>query len=61
MGVVLVAPAVAQGATHTAIDAGDYHTCAITTTGSAACWGYNSLGQTVIPANLGSITQLSGG
>ena len=59
--VALVAPAVAQGATYTAIDAGHYHTCAITTAGSAVCWGYNSNGQTTIPPNLGSVTQISAG
>ena len=59
--VVLVAPAVAQAATYTAIDAGNYHTCAITTAGTPACWGYNDNGQTTIPPNLGSVTQISAG
>ena len=59
--VVLVAPAVAQGATFTAIDAGNYHTCAITTAGSVVCWGFNAYGQTTIPPNLGSVTQISAG
>ena len=59
--VVLVAPAVAQAATYTAIDAGNYHTCAITTAGTPACWGYDDNGQTTIPPNLGSVTQISAG
>ena len=59
--VVLVAPAVAQGATYTAIDAGDYHTCAITTAGTPVCWGYDDYGQTAIPPNLGSVTQITAG
>ena len=59
--VVLVAPAVAHGATYTAIDAGDLQTCAITTAGTPVCWGSNGDGQTTIPPNLGSVTQISAG
>ena len=61
VAVVLAAPAVAHGATYTAIDAGQYHTCAITTAGSAVCWGYNVFGQTTIPPNLGGVTQITAG
>ena len=39
VGVVLAVPAVAHGATYTAIDAGRYHTCAVTTGATPACWG----------------------
>ena len=28
-----------------AIAAGDYHTCALLSDGTARCWGYNSYGQ----------------
>ena len=59
--VLLAAPALAQGATYTAIDAGGYYTCAITTTGTPVCWGYNDQGQTTIPSNVGSVTQISAG
>ena len=58
---MLAAPAVAQGATYTAIDAGDLHTCAITTAGAPVCWGYNLEGETAIPPGLGSVTQISAG
>ena len=38
------------------------YTCAITTAGSTpACWGYDDYGQTTIPPNLGSVTQISAG
>ena len=40
---------------------GDYHTCAITTDGTAVCWGYNGDGETTIPPNLGSVTQITAG
>ena len=59
--VVLAAPAVAHGATYTAISTGGFHTCAITTAGTPACWGDNGDGQTTIPQNLGSVTQISAG
>ena len=59
--VVLVAPAVAQGATYTAIDAGQYYTCAITSAGAPVCWGLDDDGQTTIPPDLGSVTQISAG
>ena len=45
----------------TQISAGTYHTCAITTAGTPACWGDNGYGQTTIPPNLGSVTQISAG
>ena len=59
--VLLATPAVAHGATYTAIDAGDSHTCAITTAATPACWGYNDYGQTTIPPNLGNVTQITAG
>ena len=59
--VLLAAPALAHAATYTAIDAGGYYTCAITTTGTPVCWGNNSQGQTTIPPNLDSVTQITAG
>jgi alpha-tubulin suppressor-like RCC1 family protein len=41
-----VAPvAVAGGLIFTSIGIGDYHTCGVTTTGAAYCWGWNPTGQ----------------
>ena len=45
----------------TQITAGASHTCAITTAGTPACWGYDDAGQTTIPPNLGSVTQITAG
>src|SRR6266550_7986051 len=51
---VLLAPGtVAQ------VSAGGYHTCALRTDGSVACWGDNSHGQATPPA--GTFTQVSAG
>jgi alpha-tubulin suppressor-like RCC1 family protein len=36
---------VAGGHLFTQVDAGDVHTCAVTTSGQAFCWGANSFGQ----------------
>jgi alpha-tubulin suppressor-like RCC1 family protein/uncharacterized protein YjbI with pentapeptide repeats len=40
-----VAVTMPTGVTFTAIDAGTYHSCALTSAGTAYCWGYNSDGQ----------------
>ena len=40
-----VPTAVSQGGRYSHIRAGDQHTCARTTTGSAVCWGVNATGQ----------------
>jgi len=51
---VLLAPGtVAQ------VSAGGYHTCALRTDGTVACWGDNSHGQATPPAN--TFTQVSAG
>ena len=43
---VRVAPGPVSGSlTFTTLAAGKYHTCGITTSGEAYCWGYNSYGQ----------------
>ena len=59
--VLFAGPAVAQGATYTAIDAGYFHTCALKTDATPVCWGLNGYGQTTIPQNLGSVTQITAG
>ena len=41
----------------TSISAGYIHTCAVTTTGTARCWGYNGNGQTNVPSDLGTVAQ----
>src|SRR3989449_597290 len=40
--VLVVAPA---GVSFAAVDAGDFHTCGVTATGAAYCWGANGSGQ----------------
>jgi alpha-tubulin suppressor-like RCC1 family protein len=44
----------------TTITAGGAHTCAVTTTGTARCWGYNGDRQTDVPTDLGTVTQTWG-
>ena len=46
-------------ATVIAISAGFYHTCAIRSDGTAACWGLNNVGQTTVPT--GTFTSVSAG
>ncbi|HET9255510.1 MAG TPA: RCC1 domain-containing protein, partial [Pseudonocardiaceae bacterium] len=45
----------------TVLDAGDTDTCAITTGGTARCWGNNDSGQAIPPADLGTITTITAG
>jgi alpha-tubulin suppressor-like RCC1 family protein len=40
-----VAVAAAVGETFTSLTAGEYHTCGVTTAGTARCWGRNNAGQ----------------
>ena len=40
---------------------GYYHACALKTDATVICWGYNSHGQTTVPAGLSSVVQLSVG
>jgi len=37
--------AVAGGLTFVTVSAGDFHTCGVTTSGQAYCWGYNNVGE----------------
>jgi alpha-tubulin suppressor-like RCC1 family protein len=41
------------------VSAGGYHTCALRTDGTLACWGYNAYGQATPPA--GTFSQVSAG
>lgn len=66
-------PAQAQSVTFTALSAGGYHTCALTSAGEVMCWGENYYGQlggnaggsfsaTPAPvANLAGVTAIDGG
>ncbi|HJQ54385.1 MAG TPA: PKD domain-containing protein [Gemmatimonadaceae bacterium] len=42
-------------------DAGGYHNCAVKNNGSVLCWGYNEYGEINVPADLGSVSQISAG
>jgi alpha-tubulin suppressor-like RCC1 family protein len=46
---------------YTQVSAGTYHTCAILSNGSAACWGDNGNNQTDVPAIDVKFTQVSAG
>jgi hypothetical protein len=43
------------------IATGFRHTCAVTTSGTARCWGDNRYGQTDVPSDLGTVTSISAG
>ena len=47
--------------TVTTITTGNHHTCAVTTAGTARCWGNNNYGQTDVPADLGAVTTITAG
>ena len=52
--------------TVTALDGGEYHTCALTAGGAARCWGYNNFGQlgdgtTTTRSLIGAVSGLSSG
>jgi len=49
------------GSVGSGLDAGMTNTCAVTSNGQARCWGYNGLGQTTVPADLGPVSAISAG
>ncbi len=52
---------VIAGISAASISAGEYHTCAVTNEGQAACWGRNLDGESTVPPSLGEVTQVSAG
>jgi hypothetical protein len=44
-----------------AVEAGEYHSCAIRTDGTPTCWGWGDDGQTTIPAGTGTVTAITAG
>ena len=45
----------------TSLDGGENHNCAIKTDGIAQCWGSDYYGQSIVPADLGTVISLSSG
>ena len=56
---LVAVPSAASAQEVPAVDAGHVHSCALTASGSAVCWGNNAYGQSSAPA--GMFTQVSAG
>ena len=45
----------------TTLSSSDYHSLALRPDGTVAAWGFNNIGQTDVPANLGTVTSVAAG